>query len=85
MFDQRAAGAISPELARSLLSGRQGYIKPIASEQVGFLCADAPLLAAGFRVFVLHDSDGTPLLVAESREAALSDAATRDMETVSVH
>jgi hypothetical protein len=36
-------------------------------------------------VFVLHAADGTPILLADSREAALADAASQEIETVSVH
>jgi hypothetical protein len=64
---------------------RQAYIKPIRSEQVGFLSPQAPLLAAGYRVFVLYDTDGTPLLIADSHEAAARDAARQEIETVSLH
>jgi len=33
----------------------------------------------------LHAADGTPILLADSREAALADAASQQIETVSVH
>jgi hypothetical protein len=49
------------------------------------LCAEAPLLPAGYRVFVLYAADGTPIMLADSREAALADAADREIETVSLH
>jgi hypothetical protein len=55
------------------------------SEHVGFLSAEAPLLAAGHRVFVLHDEDGCPLLVAGNHAEALADAASAQIETVSLH
>jgi hypothetical protein len=34
---------------------------------------------------VLHAADGTPMLLADSREAAIADATSRQIETVSVH
>jgi hypothetical protein len=49
------------------------------------LCAEAPLLPAGYCVFVLYAADGTPIMLADSREAALADAADREIETVSLH
>jgi hypothetical protein len=61
------------------------YIKAMRSEEVAFLCADAPLLPAGYRVFVLHAADGRPILLADSREAVLADAASQEIETVSLH
>ena len=47
--------------------------------------AEAPLLAPGQRVFVLHGADGGPILLAGSREAAIADAASRQIETLSIH
>ncbi len=84
MFDPSAAGHTAMSLAMSSES-RLGYIRAIRSEEVAFLCAEAPLLPPGHRVFVLHAADGTPILVADSREAALADATNHQIETVSVH
>jgi len=36
-------------------------------------------------VFVLHAADGTPMLIADSLEAAMANAASREIETVSLH
>jgi hypothetical protein len=83
MFDPLAANAASREMLATLGTNRVAYIKAIRSEKVGFLSAEAPLLAPGYQVFVLHAADGAPLLVAESREAALADAASRQI--VSLH
>lgn len=64
---------------------RLAYVRAARSEDVAFLCPDAPLLAPGERVFVLHAADGTPILVTESREAAIANAAHERLETVSLH
>jgi hypothetical protein len=85
MFDRTAASALSPEMLATLGENRLAYIKAIRSEEVAFLSPEAPMLPAGHRVFVLHAADGTPILLAESREAALADAARQRIETVSVH
>ena len=39
----------------------------------------------GHCVFVLHAADGTPILLADSREAVMADAASQQIETVSLH
>jgi len=57
----------------------------VEGAEVAFLCAEAPLLPPGHRVFVLYAADGTPILLADSREAAMADAAHREIETVSLH
>jgi hypothetical protein len=85
MFDPSAASRVSPELLATLSGNRLAYIKAMRSEEVGFLSPEAPLLAPGYRVFVLHAADGTPILLADSREAALAGAANHEIETVSLH
>jgi hypothetical protein len=87
MFDPSAmpGPAMSAERLATLGENRIAYIKAIRSEEVAFLCAEAPLLAAGYCVFVLYAADGTPIMLADSREAALADAAEREIETVGLH
>jgi hypothetical protein len=87
MFDPSAmpGPAMSAERLATLGENRIAYIKAIRSEEVAFLCAEAPLLPAGYSVFVLYAADGTPIMLADSREAALADAADREIETVSLH
>jgi hypothetical protein len=87
MFDPSAmpGPAMSDERFATLGENRMAYIKAIRSEEVAFLSAEAPLLPAGYRVFVLYAADGTPIMLADSREAALADAADREIETVSLH
>jgi hypothetical protein len=76
---------VLPTSPASVEEPRLAYIKPMRSEEVAFLCAEAPLLQAGWQVFVLHGTDGMPILLAESREAVLADAASLRLETVSLH
>ena len=64
---------------------RIAYIRAVMSEEVAFLYPEAALLAPGQQVFVLHAFDGTPIVIAGSRESALADAASFQLETVSVH
>ena len=84
MFDPSAADHTVMSLAMSSES-RLGYIRAIRSEEVAFLCAEAPLLPPGHRVFVLHAADGSPILLTDSLESAMADAASNQLETVSVH
>ena len=87
MFDRSsvAGAAMSVETFATLGENRLAYIRAIRSEEVAFLCAEAPMLSPGYEVFVLHAADGSPILLAESREAAMADAASNELETVSVH
>jgi len=65
--------------------GKLAYVKPIRSEDVHALYPQAPELEPGMRLFALHAADGTPILVTDSREAAVANAMTQELETVSVH
>lgn len=65
--------------------GRVAYVKPIRSEDVHTLYPHAPEMAPGMKLFALHAADGTPILVTDSREAAIANAMTHELETVSVH
>jgi hypothetical protein len=87
MFDASAMPrpAMSTERFAALGEDRLAYIRAIRSEEVAFLCAEAPLLPPGYRVFVLYAADGAPIMLADSREAAMADAAHREIETVSLH
>ena len=65
--------------------GKIAYVKPIRSEDVHSLYPQAPELEPGLRLFALHAADGTPILVTDSREAAVANAMTHELEMVSVH
>jgi hypothetical protein len=65
--------------------GKIAYVKPIRSEDVHKLYPQAPELQPGMHLFALHAADGTPILVTDSREAAIANAMTHELETVSVH
>jgi hypothetical protein len=65
--------------------GRMAYIRAARSEEVAFICPDAPLLAPGKNVFVLYAADGTPILVTDNREAAVATAKSENLDAVGVH
>jgi hypothetical protein len=65
--------------------GKIAYVKPIKSEDVNDLYPQAPALQPGLQLFALHAADGTPILVTDTREAAVANAWSQELETVSVH
>jgi len=72
--------------AFAVLGGGQiAYVKPIRSEDAHSLYPQAPELEPGMRLFALHAADGTPIMLTDSREAAIANASDHDLETVSVH
>jgi len=41
--------------------------------------------APGLKLFALHAADGTPIMLTDSREAAVANAWSQELEMVSVH
>ncbi len=80
-----SANLLSPEAFAHLGDGRIAYVKTIRSEDVKSLFPQAPQLEPGIRLFALHAADGTPIMLTDSREAAIANARTHELETVSVH
>jgi len=76
---------ISPEALALLGGGKIAYVKAIRSEEVRSLFPQAPQIAPGMQLFALHAADGTPIMLTDSREAALANAWSQELETVSVH
>jgi hypothetical protein len=79
------APLMSPQALADLGGGRIAYVKAIRSEDVRGLFPQAPQLQPGMQLFALHAADGTPIMVTDSREAAVANAITQELETVSVH
>jgi hypothetical protein len=65
--------------------GKIAYLKSIRSEDVHKLYPQAPELEPGMSLYALHAADGTPIMLTDTREAAIANAITNELETVSVH
>jgi hypothetical protein len=76
---------ISPEALAVLGGGKIAYVKTIRSEDVAEMFPQAPQIAPGTQLFSLHAADGTPMMLTDSREAAIANAWRQELETVSVH
>jgi hypothetical protein len=76
---------ISPEALALLGGGKIAYVKPVRSEEVQAMFPQAPQLQPGMQLFALHAADGTPIMLTDSREAAIANAWSQELETVSVH
>ena len=83
--DQSTNIQISPEALAHLGDGQIAYVKAITSEQVATLFPQAPKIAPGMQLFALHAADGTPIMLTDTREAAVANAWSNELETVSVH
>jgi hypothetical protein len=76
---------VSPEALAHFGDGRIAYVKPIRSEDVAKLFPQAPEIAPGMQLYALHAADGTPIMLTDSREAAVANAWSQELEAVSVH
>lgn len=69
----------------NLGNGRLAYVRALRSEDVPSLFPQAPHMAPGLELFALLSADGTPIVLTDTREAALANAWQNDLVTVSVH
>ena len=76
---------ISPEALAHLGDGQIAYVKPIRSEDVPAMFPQAPEMAPGLNLFALLAADGTPIMLTDTREAAIANAWDNELEMVSVH
>lgn len=77
--------AITQEALAHLGDGRLAYVKEIRSEDVAEMFPQAPKLDPGVTLFSLHAADGTPIMLTDTREAAVANAWSQELEAVSVH
>ncbi len=83
--DITTAPRVSLEALALMGEGRVAYVKQIRSEDVPQLFPQAPQIAPGLKLFALHGADGTPMMLTDSREAAIANAWSQELEAVSVH
>ncbi|MGA7787496.1 MAG: DUF1150 domain-containing protein [Xanthobacteraceae bacterium] len=78
---------MSPEALAQLGDGHIAYVKTVRFEDVRemFPQAEMPQMAPGQILFALHAADGTPIMLTDSREAAVANAWSQELEMVSVH
>ena len=76
---------IEPADLAALGEGHVAYVKPMRSDEIKRLFPQAPEMAPGLELFALLSASGAPILLTDSRDAALANAWAHDLQTVSVH
>jgi len=76
---------ITQDALAHLGDGRLAYVRTITSEDVARLFPQAPDIEPGLKLFALHAADGTPIMLTDTREAAVANAWSHELEPVSVH
>src|SRR3954454_25371801 len=77
--------AVSAESLATLGEGHIAYVKQLRSEDVPGLFPQAPKIAPGLKLFALHAADGIPIMLTDSREAAIANAWSNELQAGSVH
>ena len=73
------------EIFERLGEGDIAYVRPIRSDDIADLFPGAPELAPGLKLWALLNADGTPIMLTDSRSAAIAKAQENDIQTLSVH
>jgi hypothetical protein len=84
VIEQNVA-TLTPDALAHLGDGEIAYVKTILSEDVRKLFPQAPQIAPGIKLFALHAADGTPIMLTDTREAAVANAWSQELQAVSVH
>ena len=79
------APEVTPEALAMMGEGQIAYVKTIRSEDVPQLFPQAPKLSPGLKLFALHAANGAPIMLTDSMEAAIANAWSNELQTVSVH
>ena len=65
--------------------GAIAYVKTIKSEDAQRLFPQAPAIRPGLNLFALLAADGSPILLTDSKDAAIANAWEHELQTVSLH
>ncbi|RFB79381.1 BQ00720 family protein [Methylovirgula sp. 4M-Z18] len=76
---------MTQEQLAQLGGGAVAYVKAMKSEDLTRLFPQAPAIRPGVQLFALLSADGTPILVTDSKDAAIANAWEHELQTVSVH
>jgi hypothetical protein len=69
----------------TLGQGQVAYVKAMRSDDVRRLFPQAPQMQPGLQLFALLSASGEPIMLTDSRDAAVANAWAHDLETVSLH
>ncbi len=75
---------LDPAELAALGEGQVAYVRPIRSDEVNALFPQAPAMAPGLNLFALLSASGAPILLTDSRDAAVANAWAHDLKTVSL-
>ena len=77
--------ALTPHEFAHLGDGTIAYVKTIKSEDAQRLFPQAPVIRPGRELFALLSADGSPIMLTDSKDAAIANAWQQELQTVSLH
>lgn len=90
----KAIGNAAPDVVTSIMSevelanlgdGEIAYIKVLTTDEAHDLFPSIEDLPVGTNLYALHNADGTPIALTDSRDAALSHAFEGELQIASLH
>ena len=76
---------MNPETFAGLGGGKVAYVRSLKSDQAKSLFPGLPPVAPDLQLWALLGADGTPIMLADNREAVVMNAHENDLEMVSTH
>lgn len=76
---------MTPETFAGLGGGRIAYVRPLKADEAKGLFPQMPAVAPGLELWALLAADGSPIMLADSREAVIMNANENELEAVSLH
>ena len=76
---------MSQESLAGLGGGRIAYVRPLKADEARGLFPQMPQVVPNLELWALLAADGTPIMLADSREAVVMNAHENDLETMSLH
>lgn len=83
--DTKAISPVTVEQLAHLGGGHIAYVKQMPSEEARKLFPQVEGIPSGLQLFALLSADGTPIVLTDSRDAAVANAWEHQLQTVSLH
>lgn len=76
---------ITPETLAGLGGGKIAYVRPIKGVEARGMFPSLPQIADELDLWALLAADGSPIMLADSREALVMNARENDLDAMSIH
>ena len=77
--------AISTHELAAMGGGKIAYVRALRGDELCRLFPQAPQMQPDQQIYLLLAADGSPLVIADSEQAAVANAWDNDLVTVSLH